>query len=407
MGKAAPQRAPKQFKVKVETTKGVAYLDVYRDWSPNGADRFYHLVKTGFYTDIAVYRVIDGFIAQFGLHGNPEVARRWKRAVFADDEIKVSNSRGFVSFASSGPNSRTTQLFVNLKTNRHLDKGDGIPIGRFDNQSMAVIDRLYAGYGKQGRATPNYQRLERDGNRYLRQGFPQLDYIRRISLVSPSAAGATASLTASGTAGTPPQRLEAQSRKAKRVSLLDGDQAEQLSAPQTFRVLVETTQGSFIVNLYRDWAPIGVNRFYNLVKLGFFQDVAFFRVIPNFMAQFGISGSTHISEAWSQSTIQDDAVMKTNARGTLTFATAGPQSRTTQLFINFKDNPFLDQQGFAPIGFIDANDMKVVDRLFSGYGESTPRGQGPSQASIKAQGNTYLRDSFPKLDYIKRAYVLP
>ena len=308
--KAAPNQAPKKFKVKIETTKGIAYLDVYRDWSPKGADRFYYLVQSGYYTDIAFYRVIDGFIAQFGLHGNPKVSRTWKRAFFADEKIKVSNSRGFVSFASSGPNSRTTQLFINLKNNRHLDASDGVPIGRMDKDSMAVIAQLYGEYGHKGTPSPDYGRIEKEGNAYLRKAFPKLDYIRRMTVVpnqgttnprqertstKPSrASGGRAhrqGRSSSAETLSQNQRLRAQSRAARSVSLMDGPKAEQLQAPKSFRVLFETTQGSFIVNIKRDWAPKGVDRFYNLVKLGFFTDIAFFRVVSNFMAQFGVSGN--------------------------------------------------------------------------------------------------------------------
>ena len=176
-------------------------------------------------------------------------------------------------------------------------------------------------------------------------------------------------------------------------------------APATFQVKFVTTKGNFVVKSVRAWAPKGVDRFYNLVKLGYYDDIAFFRVIDGFMAQFGIHGDPKVSAAWRTARIEDDPVKKSNTRGMVTFAMAGPNSRTVQLFINYGDNSRLDGQGFAPIGEV-VEGMDVVDKLYSGYGEGAPRGRGPSQARIQREGNGYLRKEFPKLDYIKSATLL-
>ena len=175
-------------------------------------------------------------------------------------------------------------------------------------------------------------------------------------------------------------------------------------APATFKVRFVTTQGPFVIQVHRDWSPSGADRFYNLVKAGFYNDVAFFRVIQGFMVQFGINGSPKVNAAWREATIQDDpASGHTNARGMVTFAKTGmPNSRTTQLFINFGDNGNLDGMGFTPFGQV-IQGMDIVDKLYNGYGEGAPSGQGPDQSRTQAEGNAYLKKEFPKLDYIKTA----
>lgn len=176
-------------------------------------------------------------------------------------------------------------------------------------------------------------------------------------------------------------------------------------APDTVRVRFETSKGPFVVEAYRAWAPNGVDRFYQLSKLGFYNGVRFFRVLDGFMAQFGVNGDPAVTAAWHDRSIPDDAVAHSNARGTITFATRGPNTRTTQLFINYRDNQNLDAMGFSPFGVV-TDGMSVVDSLYSAYGEGAPDGPGPDQEIIRAQGNAYLQRAFPKLDYITKATVL-
>ncbi len=175
-------------------------------------------------------------------------------------------------------------------------------------------------------------------------------------------------------------------------------------APETFKVDFDTSKGKVVVEVTRAWAPNGADRFYNLVKNGFFSDTRFFRVISGFMVQFGIHGDPAISAAWRMARIPDDPVKESNKRGYITFATAGPNTRTTQVFINFRDNAGLDSQGFSPFGRIISG-MDVVDKLYSEYGEGAPSGRGPDQGQIQAQGNAYLTKSFPQMDYIKAATI--
>ncbi len=169
-------------------------------------------------------------------------------------------------------------------------------------------------------------------------------------------------------------------------------------APDVYRAKFETSKGVFVIQVTRAWAPTGADRFYNLVKNGYYDNCRFFRVVQNFMVQFGINGDPKLNSTWRMARIQDDPVKQSNNRGYITFATSGPNSRTTQVFINFGDNSFLDKQGFAPFGKV-TDGMKVVDSIYSGYGES------PNQGSIQMEGNPYLEKSFPKLDYVKSAVI--
>jgi len=177
-------------------------------------------------------------------------------------------------------------------------------------------------------------------------------------------------------------------------------------APTTFKARFETTKGDFVVEVTREWSPRGADRFYNLVKIGYFRNIAFFRVIDGFMAQFGMHGDPVIGQNWSASNIQDDPVVKSNQRGYISFAkTNMPHSRSVQFFINYKDNANLDNYGFSPFGRV-IEGMQVVDSVYKGYGEGAPSGSGPSQGRIRAEGNAYLKRDFPKLDYIKKATLL-
>ena len=176
-------------------------------------------------------------------------------------------------------------------------------------------------------------------------------------------------------------------------------------APENFKVKFETTKGDFTLEVTRDWAPLGADRFYNLVKAGFFTDVAFFRVIEGFMVQFGIHGTPEIAGAWRGARIKDDPVKQSNAKGYISYAMAGPNTRTTQFFINYGNNRNLDGMGFSPFGKVTEG-MGVVESIYNGYGEGAPSGMGPDQGLVQLQGNKYLKAEFPKMDYIKSAELL-
>jgi peptidyl-prolyl cis-trans isomerase A (cyclophilin A) len=171
-------------------------------------------------------------------------------------------------------------------------------------------------------------------------------------------------------------------------------------APAEFKAAFTTTAGNFVISVHRDWAPLGADRFYNLVRRGFFTNASFFRVVPGFVVQFGLNANPAINHAWADAKFADDPVKQSNKRGTLVFATAGPNTRTTQLFINFGDNARLDGMGFAPFGEITEG-MDIVDKINSSYGEQ------PQQDQITDQGDAYISKNFPNIDKIKLARIVP
>lgn len=177
-------------------------------------------------------------------------------------------------------------------------------------------------------------------------------------------------------------------------------------APEVFRVKFDTTKGVFVAEISKAWAPQGAEHFYTLTRARYYDGVPFYRVVRNFVAQFGISFDTAAANLWSQLRIPDDPVKQKNKKGTITFAAQGAASRTTQVFINLKDNVDLDKSGFAPIGRV-VEGMEVVEQLYTSYGEMAPRGNGPDPKRIEREGKAYLERSFPRLDYIKRATILP
>ena len=175
-------------------------------------------------------------------------------------------------------------------------------------------------------------------------------------------------------------------------------------APAQYKAKFDTTKGVFVLDVHRNWAPNGVDRFYNLVKNGFYDNVRFFRVISGFMVQFGINGDPKVAAPWREAKMKDDPVLQSNRRGYITYAMAGPNTRTSQVFINFGDNSSLDSQGFAPFGRV-IEGMEVVDKLNAQYGEGAPRGRGPDQSRVQMEGNAYLTKDFGALDFVKKATI--
>src|SRR5882757_4081436 len=211
---------------------------------------------------------------------------------------------------------------------------------------------------------------------------------------TPAAAAAQPEATASAPAAAPRSGYD---HALLRAALLKD------KAPETFQVKFTTTRGDFAVTVNRAWAPIGADRFYNLVRHHFYDNASFFRVVPGFVVQFGISAYPPVSAAWEKANIQDEPVTQSNKRGYLTYAkTSMPNTRATQIFINLKDNSGLDRQGFSPFGVVDARGMKVVDMLYDQYGDSS----GPDQDQISKLGKPYLDKGWPKLDSIKTAILM-
>ena len=211
--------------------------------------------------------------------------------------------------------------------------------------------------------------------------------------IRPSAVTLAADLTL-GLAATP---LIAQGSLGNPAALTE-------QAPATYKARFDTSKGVFVIDVRRESAPAGADRFYNLVKNGFYDENRFFRVISGFMVQFGINGNPQVSTPWRNAQIKDDPVKQSNKRGFITFATSGPNSRTTQVFINFGDNSRLDGMGFASFGQINSG-MNVVDQLYADYGEGAPQGRGPNQGRIQGEGNAYLTRDFPNLDFVRKATI--
>lgn len=182
--------------------------------------------------------------------------------------------------------------------------------------------------------------------------------------------------------------------------------SEPVKAPDVFKVKLETTKGDIVVEIHREWAPRGADHFYSLVSNKFYDGVKFHRVVRKFVAQFGIQPDLKKDELWRQIELPDDPVKEKNRRGTLTFATRGPNTRSTQLFFNLSDNMLLDKDGFAPIGKV-VEGLDVMDQLAFVYGDMPPRGGGPDPRQIQTKGYQYLEREFPRLDTIKTAHVVP
>ncbi len=240
---------------------------------------------------------------------------------------------------------------------------------------MWILSRKHAAPGPLI-SSSNYQPLHSKGQTLT--GLPFLFAI--ITLMSRALAFAIFLVTLTGCSKNNPETTTAPPRDE--------------NSPDLYRVMFDTTKGPFVVEVHRDWAPLGSDRFYTLVKNDYFSGAKFFRVIPNFMAQFGLAANPSITARYEGTEFQDDPVRQSNTRGMVTFATRGPNSRTTQMFINFGNNARLDQTGFTPFGQVISG-MENVDRLYNQYGNA------PDQTQIKAQGNKYLEVNFPQLDTIK------
>ena len=189
------------------------------------------------------------------------------------------------------------------------------------------------------------------------------------------------------------------------VLLQPGDTMFAVQAPDTFRAHFTTTEGEFTLEIYRSWGPRGADRFYNLVRAGFYDGTRFFRVVPGFMAQFGLHGVPAVEQAWRAAPVPDDPPLQSNRRGTISFAMKGPDSRSTQVFINYRDNEALDPIGFTPIGRV-VDGMMIVDRLNGTYGELAPEGRGPDERLLVTEGEQYMRRAFPDLDRVERAVIV-
>jgi peptidyl-prolyl cis-trans isomerase A (cyclophilin A) len=178
---------------------------------------------------------------------------------------------------------------------------------------------------------------------------------------------------------------------------------QEAPAPDVFKINLDTSKGPVVIEVHKDWAPIGVQHLYELIRSGYYDGNRFFRVTHPYV-QFGVNGDPKISGLWSTANLRDDPVKESNVKGMVSYAKAGPNTRTTQLFFNMKDNKDLDERGFAPFGKVISG-MDAVESFYSAYGDMPPRGQGPDPSKIEVQGNSYLESRFPRLDFIKKATI--
>jgi peptidyl-prolyl cis-trans isomerase A (cyclophilin A) len=181
-----------------------------------------------------------------------------------------------------------------------------------------------------------------------------------------------------------------------------GKPPEKIVVPEVFEVKFDTSKGDVIVEAHRAWAPRGADRFHELVRMRYFDNNRFFRVLPGFIAQFGVHDKFKVHDVWRKMFIPDDPPVEKNLRGTLSFAQSDPGTRATEIFINLKDNPDLDEQRFVPFAKVISG-MEAIDQFYSGYGELRPKGKGPDSGALEEEANEYLVPRFPKLDYIKTA----
>lgn len=344
-----------------ETTKGRIEIELHPEWSPKGAKRFEELVAGGFFVDVPLFRCVKNFLCQFGYKELRPHEHHWSN--IEDDVPNETTPRtfkqGYISFAGGGQNTRSSHLFVTL--GKHVSSlGREVwetPIGYVTEQSFnEVVSRWETKYGDMpmfGGHSPDPGKMsQRGGAQYVKNDFPDLDYI----------------LSCSKTTHDEP------------------------ATNSVVRFDLEPDLGPVVIEFFPKWAPKGYKRMMELIRANWFDQARFFRVVPGFVVQFGMPANAHRAHEFGK--ITDDPVLESNTRGTISFATSGPNTRSFQLFINLGDNSGLNGQGFAPIGRVISG-MEYVDRINSEYREQ------PQQPMITARGNEYLIQQFPRLSYIK------
>jgi len=390
-----PDQAPDTFHVAFECSNGTFVVECHRDWAPNGVERFYELVKIGFFNDIRVFRVLPDFVVQFGISGDPALNAQWMNAKIPDDEVKQSNTRGRLTFASAPgqANSRSTQVFVNLTStqqNTRLDAMGFPPIGEVV-QGMDTVDGFYAGYG--GEPSGFQQEIGDFGNEFLDQRYPNLSQIKRAYFVE-------------GAGSAEEQTEPDESRDAGHED--DESHAAHanpiLTAPEEFAVQMDTTAGTIVVECHRSWAPHAADRFYTLVDAGFYAGSAFAPVITEpkpYIAQFGINPDDSVNFGWVHDLLETDPAKESNTAGRLAFALKNhePGTGSTQVFINLADNSRLDDLGYAPFGEV-VEGMDAVQELNDEYQDNV------DLEKMIRMGGPYWESKYPHLDSIKTATIV-
>lgn len=383
-----PMTTPEKFTVMFETTKGDFAVEFHRDWAPNGVDRIYELMMIKFFTDMRLFRMVEGFVVQFGIPGDPMVSRKWMNSNIPDDKPTQSNTEGMFTFAAASlPNSRSTQVFINLGDNSNLDRMGFAPVGKVIF-GMDVVKSFYAGYGEEPAGLQD--RIGEMGNKFLDKEFPELDSIKRAVFIKEII----------DMDAVAKQKYEDNLQVLKERATGNVTLGVSKRAPDVFKTKFECSMGTFVVECTRDWSPNGADRFYTLVKNGFYDGSKFFRVVPNFIVQFGLPAKADLTGKWLMSYIEDDPFKVSNTKGTLSFAKPDrPNMRATQIFINYADNTSLDERGFTPFAKV-VEGMDVVNQINAEYGEE------PNQTSLRGRGNEYLDGEFPRLDGIVKATIL-
>ena len=383
---AASAAREKPTLVRCATTKGNVDVVVQPWRAPLGAARFLELVDAGHFSRLPLFRCVSGFICQFGYRPAGDGGATEPSSI-PDDPMPrgLAFKRGDVSFAGGGPNTRSSHLFVTLgKSVKSLGREPWeTPIGYVTAETMeSTVSRWHTSYGDMppfGHG-PDPGRIIQEGQAYLDTNFPKLDYFLKC------------------------ERVGKFDEDKKGLAAASGGAEALQTAMAPFRVRIDMNKGTpeatyMVVEILPEWAPLGAQRFRELVKRNFLVDARFFRVVPGFVAQFGLPADPSQFPRNAFPEMKDDPVKTSNVRGTLSFASRGPDTRTTQLFFNFGDNSRLDRMGFSPIGRIVENES-ALDRIYSGYGEK------PDQGEITRHGNAYLEKNFPDLSFISSVEVV-
>ena len=413
--------------VECSTTAGNLTIDVRSAWSPLGSAQYLKIVEKNLFEEMAFTRVCPRYITQYGRKyrephtPDPLGLPPDPLGVIKDDPSmwgKRDMDFGYVFFAGSGTDSRFDEMVIalcDMKGCRTTGLGKAeweTPVGTIRKEGFAALRKIedsgrpYPRLEMKGQhpkaGGPNIARLSLEKN-YLTDNYPYLHYWKGCRVVSKDS-----HISRPLTVDHPESEQVhddslKQQKQQKKLRGADGTLKEQPPFNVLFKIATPTGEGTVVFEIKPDWAPLGAQRLKELVAARFFDEARFFRVIPRFMAQWGIGATPTKHREWSRKAIKDDAVKMSNSRGTITFATSGKDSRTTQLFVNFVDNKFLDKEGFAPVGRV-IKGLDVIDSLYAGYGEGGKGdgldGKGPSQGRIVSEGNDYLDSVFPKLSYI-------
>ncbi|KAF4667284.1 hypothetical protein FOZ61_008436 [Perkinsus olseni] len=314
-------------------------VEAHEDWAPNGYKRFKDLIGDHYFDKARIFRVVENFVAQWGLPADPKEADKYQ--AIPDDKVVGHNDKGIITFAATAmKNSRTTQLFVNLKDNHFLDGMGFAPVAKVV-EGMDVVERINAEYGEH----PNQGLVRAEGEQYLAREFPRLTRIVGTEILEE----------------------------------------------------VEGEKDEVLIEAYESWAPKGYARLKEILEDGYFDEARFFRVLTGFVAQWGLPADPSRREKFPP--IDDDPVVESNKKGTISFASAGPNTRTTQMFINLADNVFLDTSGFAPVARV-LEGMVAVESINAKYGEE------PDQGKIQSEGEKYLQKQFPRLTKIRKVEII-